>query len=218
VLLLIVGAGVWAFIFAQTQAPATAYLVAARTIPVGTLLAQEDLTTVQLPPGSLPGAIPASELDSVVGRVVSREFAKGDLITGAHLCASASVTCQLLPETPDGAGTLLYRMSTQGLLLPAGLQPGDKVDLFLVSKDASGPCTSDLVAGLPIITMDPDGSSLTFTLTPDVVRLIVTAQNTGSLVITGADPTAAFHVSSNGIVACPAVNGPGTTPTPTPNP
>ncbi len=217
--LLLMGLGitVTAFILAQTQPAETSYLVAKQNLAAGSVLAPDALSTVTLLEGSMPGAIPASEQDRVVGRVVSRPLVAGDLVQMSHLCASASVTCQLLSEDGGQTNTLLYRMSTQGLLLPEGLGAGDKVNLFLTLRDPSGPCTSDLVAGLPIEAMDPDGSSLTFTLTPDVISLIINATQTGTLVIAGAPPTLPFQVLSQGTVACPtpaAPGGPESTPTP----
>jgi hypothetical protein len=216
VLLLIVsGVAATAFLLAQTQPPQADYLVAAQNLAVGTVLEASALGSLALPEGSVPGAIPASQQDSVLGQVVSRALLAGDLLSAAHLCRASSVTCQLLPEATGAQSPLLFRLSTQGLLLPAGLQPGDKIDLFLVLKDPSGPCTSDLIAGLPIEGMDADGSSITFKLAPAVVSLIITAQNTGSLVVVGAAPTEQFQVLVNGAVACPSTApAPGATASP----
>jgi Flp pilus assembly protein CpaB len=217
-LLIVLGITIAAFILAQTQPAETSYLVANQNLSAGAVLSPEALSTVTLLEGSVPGAIPASEQDSVVGRVVSRPLVQGDLVQMSHLCSSASVTCQLLPVDGGQANTLLYRMSTQGLLLPEGLRPGDKVNLFLTIRDPSGPCTSDLVSGLLITEMDPAGLSLTFTLTADVISLIINATETGTLVIAGAPPTLDFQVLSQGTVACPNATPPGSPMgTPTPN-
>src|SRR5690348_17166544 len=73
-----------AFTLAQIR-PLQTYLVAAHALPVGSVLTNDSVTTRDLAPGSVPGAVLDQDRASIIGQQVVVPFAAGDIITTTHL-------------------------------------------------------------------------------------------------------------------------------------
>lgn len=219
--------------------PTQVYLVAASAIPQGVVLSNDNLTTRSLDPGSVPpGAVLDGDRSSILAQVVIIPFAAGDIITTAHLGQGSGHIAGGVP--PD---MRLLKLSTNGIEMPDGLQPGDKIDMILSLQDgAGGLWTEDAIEGLTIQAMAGDGSSITLMVPPSVAVLIVHAAAVGKIVILAApadeQPVVVPPVTTTGpcqifigpngqpvlpspaATPCPGAPGgtqpPGPSPTPTP--
>lgn len=179
-----------AFSLAQIH-PVQSYLVAARSLASGTTLASDDVTTRDLDPGSVPpGAILEQDRASALGQQIVIPFAAGDIITAAHLGSTSGRIAGNIPPNMR-----LFKLITKDVVMPDGLQPGDKIDIILTLHDVSGVSVTEYaIQGLVIQSMAADNSSMTFIVPPAVSELIVHAQLTGQIVILAAPPDETFVV------------------------
>jgi Flp pilus assembly protein CpaB len=237
-LLVILIVVVVAFGLAQIH-PLQSYLVAARPLAAGTILTSDSVVTRDLDPDSMPpGAVLAQAGSSVYGQEVVIPFAAGDIITSSHLSNSSGRVAGDLPPT-----LRILKLPTKNIVMPDGLQPGDKIDMVLSIHEASDLETIYAIQGLTIRAIAPDASSITVGVTPAVAQLLIQSLQIGQLFILAAPPNEQFVVLppvtttqncqitigpdgqptiiSGGSTTCPNVPGgtsPGsTTPTPTPS-
>jgi hypothetical protein len=112
--------------FAVTSVRATgSYLAVARAVPVGAVLGQDDLASVQVAGGQGLRPVPAAQLDKVVGKRAAVALAPGTLLTMG----------QLTDKPLLGPGQQQISLGLKTSEVPARqLHPGDKV--LLVSKPA----------------------------------------------------------------------------------
>jgi Flp pilus assembly protein CpaB len=179
-----------AFSLAQIH-PVQAYLVAAHSLPAGTILTNDDLQSRDLDPGSVPpSAVLAQDSNTVVGQQVVIPFAAGDIIASSHLGSASGDIAAGIPKDMR-----VFKLPTTNIVLPDGLQPGDKIDMILTSHDASGTVVTEyLIQGLVIRAIAADNSSITFVVPPAVAELIVHAQQAGQIVILAAPTDEQFAV------------------------
>lgn len=144
--------------------------VAARDLPAGTVLADDDLTTYDLP----TDAVPEGLAPDPVGRILAAPVARGEpLVTlrlvGPGLTAGHPELSALPVRLPDAAMTDLLRV-------------GDRIDLVATDPQAG---TAHLVAaGVTVLALpraDPE---------PSATGLA------GSLVVVGVPPDAVEDISS----------------------
>lgn len=171
--------------------PLQTYLVAVRPLAAGTTLTSADVTTRDLDPGSVPpGAVQEQQSAAAFGQQVVIPFAAGDIITTAHL---GNTSGRIAGGIPDNMRVI--KLLTKDVVMPDGLQPGDKVDIVLTFHAASGSSVTEYaVQGLVIQSIAVDGSSLTFVVPPAVAELIIHAQQDGQIVILAAPPDEKFAV------------------------
>ena len=179
-----------AFSLAQIH-PTQTYLVAARTIPAGTTLTSNDVQTIDIDPASVPtSAVLAQNSSAVFGQQVIIPFAAGDIITSAHLGNSSGDVAGGVPK-----GMRVFKLLTKDVVMPDGLQPGDKIDIVLTLKPASGSVITEYaIQGLIIRAIAPDDSSITFWVPPAVAELIIQDQQAGQIVILAAPPDEQFAI------------------------
>ncbi len=182
--------GVVALALAQIQ-PLQTYLVAARSLPAGETLSSADVIARNLDPGSMPaGAVLERDRDSVLGQQVEIPFAAGDIITTSHLGSNSGRTAGGVPP-----GMRVLKLITKDIVMPDGLQAGDKIDMVLSLKDAAGAVqTVYAIQGLVIRTIAPDNSSITLVVAPSIAVLMIHAQQAGTIVILAAPDNEDFAV------------------------
>jgi Flp pilus assembly protein CpaB len=131
--------------------PATeSVLTAVRDLPSGTVLAHDDLVTMQLPDGSAPDGL-ATE-GEVIGRTVAAPLRRGEPVTDVRLVGPS------LLEGYPGLVAVPVRIPDAGAA--ALLEVGDRVDLL--ATDPSGTAPAIVVApGVQVIAMpaDDEGTS-----------------------------------------------------------
>jgi pilus assembly protein CpaB len=104
-------------------------VVAARTIPVRTLIAAEDVELRQLPVGSVPPDA-ATALDNVVGRVALVQLYPGESVLNQRLLEPNTVSADGRTALFITEDELLVAVPAQDYLSRSGmLKPGDKVDI-----------------------------------------------------------------------------------------
>lgn len=145
------------YVIYANVASEAAVVSVARTVYRGELLEAEDLTTVRLRGGALPGAVPAAELDGLVGQRAVYDLPAGSVVAGSSVAATA------LPA--DGR-------SVVGVLLPGGnapqalLLPSSPVRLVALPPASSSTATKDQLAGKTYAARvvstapAPDGTSI----------------------------------------------------------
>lgn len=123
-----------------------AYLAVARHVAAGTQITPDVLRTVNLP--SAPGlaAMPATELDSVLGKYASVTLFPGSLL----------VADDVLPTTAAPGAYQVSVCLTPGGLPSPELKPGDK--LLLYPRDSSNQTFT--VTLLSVGAPEPDGTQL----------------------------------------------------------
>lgn len=122
--------------------PTVEVAVAARALPAGTVLADGDLTTVDLP----PDAVPDDLLQTPTGRVLAGPVARGEPVTGVRVVGS-----DLAREGLLGSGLVAVpvRMPDAGAV--DLLRLGDLLDLVATDPQAG---TSEVVAtGVPVVAL-----------------------------------------------------------------
>lgn len=148
-------------------------LVAARDLPSGTLLADDDLARRAYP----VDLVPTTAADAATGRVLAAPLGSGEVVTGARLVGPGLAAAQ------PGQTVVPVRLPDAGMA--ALLRPGDVVDLV-----ATDPGTGDarVVAG-----------DVTVLATPKDLPDGPAGGNGGALVVIGTTATAAVQITSAGL-------------------
>ncbi|MBT0774276.1 hypothetical protein KIH74_35360 [Kineosporia sp. J2-2] len=169
VLCLIVAAAVAAAI--QRAGVKTPVIVVAKRVPESVVITRADLTTVAVAGGVT--AIPAEELENVVGRRAASTLEAGALLQPSGLA----------PKTETDAGQANVGVAVAAGLAPDGLEPGDRVRVLQVpgkgsdTDSLSGPVTLAESALIVAVTQDSTGSG------DLVVTVRVPAQSSGDVVL-----------------------------------
>lgn len=120
--LLIVGGAAIAALLAMRVDERTPVLQAARTIPAGQQITEDDLTTVQVA-SELDSLIPESDRDALIGRYATVRINQDQLFDTTMVTEQGG-----LQEGQVAVGAVL----SAGFLPAGGLQPGDVVDLVSI--------------------------------------------------------------------------------------
>lgn len=161
---LCVGIAVAAGVHAVTAPPppTVEVLGAARDLPAGAVLGDDDLNLVALP----PDAVPEGSIADAVGRTLAAPVRAGEPITDVRLVGS-----DLADAHPD-LTTLPVRLPDAGLA--DLLETGDRIDLIATDPQAGG---SRVVAADALVLATPP--------TPDATGATSPA---GALVVLGVSP------------------------------
>jgi len=158
--------------FAVTSVRATgSYLAVVRAVPVGTVLAADDLFVVQVAGGQGLAPVPADQVDVVIGRRAAVALAPGTLLTWE----------QLTDQPMIGPGQQQLSLGLKASEVPARqLHPGDR--LLLISRPArdaeGGGTTSTRFEATVIDTATPEDGELVLYLAlseRDVPAVVVLA-------------------------------------------
>lgn len=134
------GIAVWAALTALTAEPQHIdVLVAARDLPSGTELTDDDVTKVALPPGAVPGSVLTS--DQLTGRMVSGAMRRGEPLTDRRV---------IDPRKLDHGERLV---SIEASSATARLiRPGDLVDVVSVEPGAAEDART-VAESVPVVTV-----------------------------------------------------------------
>ena len=136
--------------------------VAARDLPAGAVLREDDLRTVGFAPGSVPAGVAAD----VAGRTLAAPLRAGEPVTDVRLVGPA------LTDGYPGLAAVPVRLPDAGL---AGLlRVGDRIDL--VAADPQGGDARVVATDVPVLAI------------PDAAPEVGASGLTGRLVVVGADP------------------------------
>jgi flagella basal body P-ring formation protein FlgA len=127
VLLLVLGAALSALALLSAT-KTSSYLAVARPVQIGSQITAGDLTTVQFSGGQGLSAIPASQINSVIGRRAAVPLLQGTLLSKDELTDKT-----LLPS-----GSAEVGLSVRKANLPV-VKPGDQVTLVSIATSAGAP-------------------------------------------------------------------------------
>ncbi|HYG92520.1 MAG TPA: SAF domain-containing protein [Nocardioides sp.] len=152
-----VGAGLHA---ASPPPPATVEVtVAARDLAAGVPLEQDDLTSLELP----PGAVPAQAVAEPSGAVLAAPLRRGEPVTDVRLVGPA------LTDSAPGSSAVPVRLSDAE---QAGLlSPGDPI--ALLATDPESGTTTTLASDVVVLAVPEDSGTSGDALTGRVVVLQV---------------------------------------------
>lgn len=153
VLLMVGGAAVGAALY-LASGDRTQVVVAARDIPVGTVIGEQDLAAAELAAEGV-SAIAGSDARQLLGQTATTRIPAGALLHGDMLD----------PMPPPGPGQVAVGVAlTAGQLPAAELAPGRQVQVLLVPQDATteDPDSSVLVQDAQVLSVsaDPSGAWL----------------------------------------------------------
>lgn len=107
--------GVWLVTAAGQR---TSVLAVARPVPFGAVITVEDLRRAEVSVDATVATVPASDVDSVVGRVAATDLLQGQLLSAAAVTDAG----------PPSPGQVLVALAVPATRMPAGsLQAGDRV-------------------------------------------------------------------------------------------
>jgi Flp pilus assembly protein CpaB len=132
-----VAAGVQAT--AAPPPPAVAVLTAARDLPAGAVIGDDDLVAV----GFAPGSVPSGAARNPVGRTLAAPVRRGEPVTDVRLVGPA------LTAGDPGLTAVPVRLPDAGMV--ALLEVGDRIDLIGTDPQSSG--ASVVASGVPVLAI-----------------------------------------------------------------
>lgn len=150
--------------------PTTAVAVAARDLRAGTTLKPRDITTLQVPRGTVPDGM----VRQPRGRTLASGVRRGEPITDARLVGPRLAR--------DGITALPVRLPDAAMA--ALLRPGDHVDLYATDPSEGG--TSAVARGVLVLAVPPKNDA----------GNAVTGSLGGRLVLVGVPPGAVSEVTN----------------------
>jgi Flp pilus assembly protein CpaB len=156
-----VAAGVQAT--AAPPPPAVAVLTAARDLPAGAVIGDDDLVAV----GFAPGSVPSGAARNPVGRTLAAPVRRGEPVTDVRLVGPA------LTAGDPGLTAVPVRLPDAGMV--ALLEVGDRIDLIGTDPQSSG--ASVVASGVPVLAIPRPSTDSSGT------------GPSGGLVVVGAAPT-----------------------------
>ena len=185
----------------EVEVASTTAVIAARNIPVGTLLVKEDLKIVAWPSRNpVKGGFKA--IEDVTNRGVVTGVAENEPITEAKL-APLGAGAGLAPTIPSGMRALSVRVN-EVIGVAGFVIPGSRVDLVVTVTDpqTKGSVTKSVVSNLEVLTAGSrfdqessraDGkpiqaSVVTLLATPQDAEKISLAASEGSITLTLRNP------------------------------
>jgi hypothetical protein len=169
VLLLVLGAALSALALLSATRT-SAYLAVGSHVDIGTKITAQDLTTVQLSGGQGLSAIPASQVNSVIGQYAGVPLVPGTLLSPGQLTNRPIITNN---EVEIGLSFPASRLSS------ANLAAGDRIVLFPL---ATGPGTQFNATVVDVGARASDGSvGLHLAVGPDEAAAIVSLSANGGL-------------------------------------
>jgi pilus assembly protein CpaB len=206
---------------------ATAHaLVAARTLPVGTLLTPDDVKLVPWPAANqVPGAF--TDVGHVANRGVVVTIAENEPITDAKL-APVGTGAGLPPTIPEGMRAISVRVNE--IVGVAGFViPGAYVDVLVsinINTGSGDSVTRVVLSNVRVLTAgtrydqeraQQDGkpiptSVVTLLVTPDDAEKVALAQDEGRLMLTLRNPLDQLPTQTTGVRRASLVGGPNPPP------
>ena len=172
-------------------------VVAAREIPVGTMLAPEDLKVVAWPEDAqVPGAF--SKPEEVVGRGLIQSVSPNEVVTDSKL-APRSSGAGLPPMIPPGMRAMAVRVND--IVGVAGfVVPGTRVDVIVTAHSDKDAMSRAVLSNIEVASVGTrleqdkrDGKAIpatvaTLLLTPQDAERLALSANDGSIVLALRNP------------------------------
>lgn len=172
-------------------------VVAARPIPVGTMLAPEDLKVVAWPEDAqVPGAF--SKPEEVVGRGLIQSVSPNEVVTDSKL-APRSSGAGLPPMIPPGMRAMAVRVND--IVGVAGfVVPGTRVDVIVTAHSDKDAMSRAVLSNIEVASVGTrleqdkkDGKAIpatvaTLLLTPQDAERLALSANDGSIVLALRNP------------------------------
>jgi pilus assembly protein CpaB len=160
-------------------------VVAARSLPRGTVLSEDLLRVRSLPSAyAPPGAIGSRE--QAEGRTLVSDLAEGEAVTETRVGVEGGAVASLVPSG-------LRAFPLRAGVPPGAVRPGDRVDV-LATFGGPRPYTDTVASGLEVLaileadegtfTAGGDGPSLVLLVSPDTAERLAYAVAFGRLSIT----------------------------------
>jgi pilus assembly protein CpaB len=215
----------------EVEVGTTDAVVAARPIPVGTLLTKDDVKTVSWPAKSpVPGAF--TSVDTVVNRGAVVPMAENEPVTESKLAASG-IGGGLPPTIPDGMRAISVK--TNEVIGVAGfVVPGTRVDVVVTVRSAAGRDSTSrvVVSNVQVLTAGTkydqekakeegkpmQATVVTLLVTPQDAEKIALATNEGQVVLALRNPLDVAPTETVGIHMASLLAAPTPTPAPAPRP
>jgi pilus assembly protein CpaB len=168
------------------SAASTPVAVAARDLPLGTVLAREDVELVQWPSGAVPQSY-ATSAEEVVGRGLITQVAAGEPLLTSKL-ADKEAGGGLPIVIPEGMRAVSVRVN-EVIAVAGFVVPGTRVDVLVTVGQEEGVVTRvilqnvrTLAAG-QMIQRDAEGKPVTVT----VITLLVTPEEAEKLTLAATE-------------------------------
>jgi len=157
-LLLAVLAGSMVYITLSRQSPSVPVVVAAKNLPIGTVIEKDDITVKMLPPVAVPDSSYRSA-DKVIGMTVTAgPIVRGDIVRAPHLAVYGSLHSTLQTLAP--AGWVAVELPEEAGKGMTGIHRGDKVNICTEVPFGEGTVVDRLVEGAIVISV-PDAEKNT---------------------------------------------------------
>ena len=164
---------------AAAPEPATVPVVtAARDLPAGTVLADDDLTVRPVPVDMVPTGVSADPVD-LLGRVLAGLLRAGEAVTDVRLVGPG-----LWSQVPPGQVATPVRLAD--LAVSGLLRAGDRVDVLATAADGG---TTEVVAAAALVLTVPTGAEqdpglLVLAVPPETATRLAGAAATATLTVT----------------------------------
>jgi len=159
----------------QSQSDRVEVLVVTNPVPAGQVLQPGDVRPAEV--AGVPGAIPAGDVDAVVGKRATAGLVEGQVLTEAALT----------DEQVPGNGERLVALHLANGRVPGGLDAGDVVDVLVVPVEGADGADEQLQAPRVLAKSARVESVGT---TPEGARVVTVLVEEG-----GADPVAAYSAA-----------------------
>lgn len=142
------------FFSIKSMTPTATVIVANQNLKVGTVIGQEHLTTITLPPKTVPSTAFTSGSDVIGKTIINGPVVRGDMIRSEHLSLDGSLMAILKSYAPEG-WTALELPQGAGMGLK-GLRKGDSVNIYGEIPAGGGMVVGEVVKNA-IVLFVPDG-------------------------------------------------------------
>jgi hypothetical protein len=159
----------------ESQGDRVEVLVVTGAVPAGQVVDQSDLRPVEV--AGVPGAVPARDIGSVVGKRAAAGLVDGQVLTEGALTA----------EQVPGTGERLVALLLTSGRVPGGLSPGDVVDVLAVPGEGAEGSSQEL-QGPKVLAESARVDSVG--KTPEGARVVTVVVDEGL-----ADPLAAYSAA-----------------------
>jgi SAF domain len=185
--LLIAGCALGAAVAYSNAGDTTAVVAVTDGVARGETITRQDLTTTRV--AGVDGAVPADQLEDVVGRV-----ATVDLLAGQVVVEAAS-TADPIPA----AGEALVGVALEPSHLPEGLAPGDSVRVLATPEEGANPDPEGAQLSIAQVYAFDDAEALGTGTSVQSVTLIVPDADADQVALyAAADRVALVETSSAG--------------------
>lgn len=153
------------FFTIKSMNPTATVVVANQNLKVGTVISQEHLTSITLPPKTVPSTAFTANSDVIGKTIINGPVVRGDMIRSEHLSLDGSLMAVLKSYAPEGWTAIDV---PQGVALGLkGLRKGDIVDIYGEAPSESGLIVSKVVKRAIMLYIPNDDKEQYIIAVPD---------------------------------------------------